>query len=181
MKTNTANNTATNNPKQIKKSLAAFRAGAMPVNEVGFMAAGPVFRLPVAAVNALHRNDLLDLYRVHRSELELFDGFDTDSSWNFCLHTGGHISLARLDVRITKPVRVSFKVLFDLNKNFDFLTAAGSSEVIGVYFKPQPWQKALAIQHPRQSLLDGLRLSASMKSAPAPGQAAGSAGKGGNS
>ncbi len=150
--------------KDLEKGLAAFKAGTMAVREIGFLLAGPDVRLPISTVNAPNRPDLLDLHRVIRTEGNLLEGFDTQTAWNFCL-SPGFCNFARLDVRIISPVKASFKVLFDLdsNKYFNFLSDKSTHEMFGINFFPQPLQRALAVQHDRQSLLNGLKLSAGMK------------------
>ncbi len=75
--------------------------------------------LPYLYLDASNRPDLQDLARVN---LEIPDDERAVGySWEYLAMPGAPAHLARLDVIVTRPVRTSYKILFDLDKHYGLL------------------------------------------------------------
>lgn len=140
--------------KAKREALNAFKADCLAVVRVGFLAANRNLLSPVVQVDAAGRPDLHDLARVHRSE----GGFDTRARWDFCL-SQGMTGLGRLTIDIDRPVKTSFKILFQLQKYSDYLAAlADDFSFVSVKFDYSPMEDVISYHFDQASLKQGVNL-----------------------
>ncbi len=115
-------------------------------------------------LDASNRPDLQDLVRVIWEVPE--DEWEVIYSWEYLIMPEAQAYFARLDVQVTRPVRTSYKILFDLDKHYELLLGLYHTGNLAYGFAPSNSLGTFmrGNMHGLDELCDRMRDAAELKS-----------------